>query len=194
MMEQFVTGIKNRIIKTTNFNTDKNDIDIINEVNYHMNKITYNTDSLIKILSNYSSKQININTFNQFLNIKLPLYLTHFIKKLNDINIPNAYSIGVNTYENLMKEKEYKNLRDSKQLIIMWKKTDKNMYKILSILTDEMSEIDMDQKIYYLADVGGNTISENEYYWELYNRTKKNELVEKNLLGTLHDKIIDLIN
>lgn len=165
--------------------------------------MTENTNSLTNLLESFNGDISNnngiINTsstiisYNEYLKIKLPLYLIHFIKYCKETNIEFPHNVHLTNYKNLLKEQDYKDERDASQIIIMWKDLGNNRHAILSFITDDLNELDINQDKYFISYVGGKTSHQIEYTWERYNRTKLEDLIELNKLKSLKECLLDLL-
>ena len=212
--------MKRRIVQILEYEIQKDckEIDIgmvIKKFKEFITNMTDNTNSLTNLLSSFNNEAFGneyespgnklfahneiikssnkIINYNEYLQIKLPLYLIHFIKYCKDTNVEIPRNIYLTNYGNLLKEQNYKNQRDASQIIIMWKDMGNNRYALLSFITTDLNELDIDQDKYFISYVGGKTTSQVEHTWEKYNRTKLEDLIKLNKLKNIKECLLDLL-
>jgi len=169
--------MKRRIVQILEYEIQKDckEIDIgmvIKKFKEFITNMTDNTNSLTNLLSSFNNEAFGneyespgnklfahneiikssnkIINYNEYLQIKLPLYLIHFIKYCKDTNVEIPRNIYLTNYGNLLKEQNYKNQRDASQIIIMWKDIGNNRYALLSFITTDLNELDIDQDKYFI--------------------------------------------
>lgn len=137
----------------------------------NLEKILENTNEILKIFIEHNlidkcdeKKEPSIN-FSHYSEIGLPLYVIHFIKCCNKEKIFFKNDITLTTYDNLCKEKDYKTCRIAGHVILMWKKVKENLYAILSIIPNDIDELNFNQTRYFVTSVDINNINS----WQKFN-------------------------
>lgn len=208
--------IRNKIIEILKDNDEINSQNCeVNEIvkqikAFMLNMETFSTNliNLIKTLSNVNQPAIindsNISSdvndevvqnisYDKYLKLSLPLHVIYFIKKYSDGSIKFPKYVSITNYHNLIKEEEYKLLRQCHQVILMWKSIGNGHYIILSIILADINETNFNQKRYFISHVGGSDITECEYNWNAFNKININKLINNDRLKTLNESIYDLI-
>ena len=143
--------------------------------------------------NNNNSKENKNISYDKYINLSLPLYVIYFLKKSLACTVKLPSCISITSYDNLVKENEYKSLRKCHQVILMWKNIGNGCYIILSIILADINEIDFYQKRYFISYVGGADIKECEHNWNAYNKTNIDKLINGKHLMPLREAIYKLI-
>lgn len=152
-----------------------------------------NNQEISNTKSDNSTRENKKISYDKYINLSLPLYVIYFFKKSSICTIKLPSCVSITSYDNLVKESEYKSLRTCHQVILMWKNIGNGCYIILSIILADINEIDFYQKRYFISYVGGTNINECEHNWNAYNKINVDKLIHGNHLMSLREAIHKLI-
>mgnify|MGYP000501165354 CR=1 FL=1 len=177
--------------------------DLFGKLQTYLNKINSNSIKLYFLLNQNTKNTIlaklnddkEVTSFDDYLELNLPLYLVHFLKQCEEKNLIESNNIVINCFENLKKENIYQKKRGCNQFVLMWKEIYPNKYKILSFISSNFNEFDFDEKKYFITMVGGDTLEESDNSWKNYNSTNILDLLSgDSYLLSLEDGIKKMLD
>lgn len=181
--------VKQRIIDLIQSGSNgKADFDNIkstfNKFKNFLSKINENTIKLFIFFTNSDTNKVvavngtEMNSFDNYIDLNLPLYLIHFLKFCEEMTITCSNGVNINGYDNLVKENMYQKDRNCNQIILMWKDIGMGRFRILSFVSSNFNEFDFFEKKFFIYEVGGIRHEEVEESWKVFNEITVLDLLE----------------
>lgn len=172
-------SLKNRLVTfALNHNNDQ-PVETIKKFLYKVDEFALSVATKLD-----KTPSVSNDSFNKFSRFNLPIYLLYIIKKYQSVQ---DTGISITNYENLLKESKYADKRKLGQMIIMWRKTDKN-FRILSYYAENIVEDKFDEKAYFLWDIDCSCKDKYANSWKEYSLAPINKIK----LMTLHEAVVAL--